>query len=134
MAALRICMFVCVSREQFLNKKAFIKMVWIKSSNLQSIPSKFRILWAKLFFSITAEAKNFFLKSYVLFWKRICFQYIWWCIKSALKRLVWKDIEEIHFCTICKGRIIFYTSGEVEATLELVHRKVFLLRCLLLLL
>ena len=55
-------MFVCVSREQFLNKNAFIKMVWIKFSNLQSIPSVFRILWARLFFSITAEEKKFFKK------------------------------------------------------------------------
>ena len=37
MAALRICVLVCVSTEQFPNKSVFIKTVSVTSSNLQSM-------------------------------------------------------------------------------------------------
>ena len=37
MAALRICVLVCASREQFPNKRVFIKTVSVTSSNLQSM-------------------------------------------------------------------------------------------------
>ena len=37
MGVLRICVLVCASTEQFPSKSVFIKMVSVKSSNLQSM-------------------------------------------------------------------------------------------------
>ena len=41
----------------------------------------------------------------------------------ALIMIIWKETEEIHFYKICKSSKTFWTGGEFEGTLEVVHRK-----------
>ena len=78
----------------------------------------FQILLSRLFQSITAEDKNEFFKKLCFVLKKVHFQHFYWCKRSAIKELVLKDTEEIHFCKIYKSSII----------LELVHLKTFPLK------
>ena len=71
--------------------------------------------------------KTNFWKKYVLNWKGECFQHFQCCKRNTL---IWKDTEEIHFCKIFKSSKTFSNSDEVEGTLDLVHRKAFLLKYL----
>ena len=78
--------------------------------------------------------KNIFWKSYVLFWKGVCFQYFKWCKGKGivLREVIWRDTEETRVCKICKSSTTFWTSDGVEGALDLTHRKAFLLKYLLL--
>ena len=91
-----------------------------------------RMLWSRLFHLITGEGKKNIWKSFVLFWKGVCFQHFYWCKRIVLKELIWKDTEEIHVCKICKLAQLCKTSDGVEGTLDLAHHKAFLLNYLLL--
>ena len=86
------------------------KILFLKTLNFPA----FSILWSRLFHF----GKMSFLKNFILFWKRVYFQHFWWCKKIALRELVPKDTEEIHFCKISKSSIIFCTGEGVKGTLQ----------------
>ena len=58
------------------------------------------------------EKKNFW-KSYVLSWKRVCFQYFYWCKGIVLKEIIWKDTE-INVCKVVKVAQIFEPATKLK--------------------
>lgn len=77
------------------------------------------MLWLRLLHPITPDEKKHFLKK-LCFAIKCMFSVFLLVCQEYHKKLVCKDLKNIHFCIICKRSMIFYASNEAEGTLDLV--------------